>query len=275
MMDTSERIKALLSRRVLENITLLKMLEAYGAAMNCRLLEHDEQWSMLLRLPTSDCPYDAKTYPDASHIVFLAGTDADLLDQLVGELSLNQPLVFKVQRAEYEALLRNRLTLERKRAFHTYSIGKGDLVKLPSRDVAEERRLNAALLPLWMANGYAREELEVMFVGGARSYTLYEQGSPVSTCLAFPNYGKVWEIGAVHTLASHRGRGLAAQVVGAAAASLIERGLVPRYHVEAGNAASIALAEKLGFTHEVELVHLHYAGNGEGTPTDSRGASTC
>ncbi|TYP69723.1 GNAT family N-acetyltransferase [Paenibacillus methanolicus] len=260
MTSNANRIKQLLRRRVLENITPLKMLEAYGACMSCRLLEQEGRWGVLLLLPTSVFPYDAKTYPDATHSVFLAGTDEELLGQLVDELPFERPLVFKVQRPEYETLLRERLPLERKRAFHTYSIRIERLIVSPNGNVPEERQLNESLLPLWMANGYTREELLAMFAGGARSYTLYEWGMPASTCLTFPNYGDVWEIGAVHTTEAHRGKGLAAQVVTTAAASLLAEGRIPRYHVEEGNTASIKLADKLGFTHEVELAHWYYDG---------------
>jgi GNAT superfamily N-acetyltransferase len=57
------------------------------------------------------------------------------------------------------------------------------------------------------------------------------------------------------TAPSHRRRGLGARVVRTALAELAERGLIPRYQVEAHNTPSIGLAETVGPTPFLTIVH--------------------
>ena len=80
-------------------------------------------------------------------------------------------------------------------------------------------------------------------------------GDALSACLAFENYGPVWEVGGVVTAPLHRRQGLAARVVQTALARLSERALIPRYQVEENNVASIGLAESIGLAPFLTIVH--------------------
>ena len=79
-----------------------------------------------------------------------------------------------------------------------------------------------------------------------------------SVCLALESYGQVWEVGGVVTPEALRGRGFAGRVVCTALGVLAERGVTPRYQVQADNKSSLALARKLGLNHFLTLEHyLH------------------
>ncbi|PYI53735.1 GNAT family N-acetyltransferase [Paenibacillus flagellatus] len=252
-------VEALLSRNVMENITLLKMLDAYGDRIGCEVRERGADWGVLLRLPSALSAYDREAYPEAESVVFVAGSDARSIRPLIEELTPDGDLVFKVQRNEYRVEIERVFRAERRRAFYTYTrtepIGRAEFGTVAEGDGFDER-----LAPLWSSNGYGAEELRRMFAGGAKSYTVYERGKPVSACLTFRNYGTVWEIGALRTRDEYRGKGCARLAAGAAVDRLLARGLVPRYQAAAENAASIRVAESLGLVRAVTLEHLYVRG---------------
>jgi ribosomal protein S18 acetylase RimI-like enzyme len=84
---------------------------------------------------------------------------------------------------------------------------------------------------------------------------LARNGDPLSACFAFENYRPVWEVGGVVTAPSHRQKGFGARVVRTVLAELTKRGLVSRYQVEEHNTASIRLAESVGLTRFLTIVH--------------------
>lgn len=85
--------------------------------------------------------------------------------------------------------------------------------------------------------------------------SIFLDGNPVSTCLAFRNEETIWEIGALHTLESSQRNGYAKKVVQTAIQETLERGFIPRYHVLETNQASIRLAESIGLIPCVQLEH--------------------
>ena len=255
-----QRAAQLLSGHVLENITMLKMLEAYRDSIECRLLERGEEWALILCLPVSCSSYDRRSYPEAEAIIMIAGSEQGLMDELLGGLPLGKPLILKCQKKENRECIEARFKVTFMRSFYTYS----RLVPVPNMEISgdiEESGYNERLVPLWMNNGYDRQELLAMFQRGARSYTLYTAGEPVSTCLTYYNYDNVWEIGAVFTRDDQRGKGYARRVAAAAVNRLLERKLIPRYQVLDSNSASIKVAEALGLSRVVTLEHLYYDGN--------------
>ncbi|MBB3111856.1 putative GNAT family acetyltransferase [Paenibacillus phyllosphaerae] len=252
-----EQARQLLSQRILHNIALLKMIESYGPHIDCRLHQECGQSALLLLLPASLFPYDLIHYPNASAIAFLYATDPQLLPRLLGKLPDEGAIVFKIQDNRYKPYIAHRYAYERIRAFHSYSCTELPVPTRSTNTVIEGTMLNETLLPLWMANGYSKDELADLFRRGARSYTIYHDGQPASTCFTFRNYEHVWEIGGVHTGEACRGQGLAQQVAAAATQQLLSQGLIPRYQVIESNRASIRLAESLGFTLAVTLEHLY------------------
>ncbi|WP_282942342.1 GNAT family N-acetyltransferase [Paenibacillus sp. RC67] len=259
-MDESSKLKRAVQRlsgHVLENITLLKMLEAYGDQMDCKLVEQGREWAVLLCLPASCSSYDRAVYPEAKSIVFVGGTDTTAILELLNRLTIQKPVIFKTQKEEYRQVIESKYQVEKIRSFYTYSC----LERIPEPEISEiveEDVVNENLIPLWSNNGYDSQELRKMFEQGARSYTLYEAGEPVSTCLTFHNYGPVWEIGAVNTRDDHRGKGYAKKIVTAAVNYLLVRKFLPRYQVLESNWPSIKVAESLGLTRVVTLEHLYF-----------------
>ena len=91
--------------------------------------------------------------------------------------------------------------------------------------------------------------------GKAFACVAKRDGDAVSACLAFENYGPVWEVGGVVTTPAHRRHGLGTRVVRTALAELADRGLAPRYQVEEHNTASIGLARSAGLAPFLTIVH--------------------
>ena len=251
--------KRLLATHLFENISLLKMLETYGDKLAVWLIRREERWGVLIVLPAKISAFDHMSYPEAESVIFVSGSDLDLIRRLVEELPRDKPLVFKVQRAEYKTILESQFPLVRKKAFYTFTCEH--LLEIPHQgNVAVHDTIDDHVLPLWMENGYSLREIQNYFAKGAKAYALYCHGSPISTCLAFMNYRNIWEVGAVHTIAEYRRKGYAKIVVSAAIDDLLRRGCLPRYQVEETNTNSIRLAESLGLKKVVTLEHLYFEG---------------
>lgn len=255
-----ERAEQRLKDNLLENITLLKMLHAYGEKIESKLVERGKDWAVLLCLPTLYSSYDRQVYPDTESIVFVAGSNSDDISKLLKEFEKQKPLIFKVQNETYKNCIEEVFPIRPLRSFYTYSCSE-PILEAAVSEVIEEDRINPRLMPLWSNNGYAHSELNDMFHHGARSYTLYEAGEPTSTCVTFCNYNTVWEIGAVYTCEEHRGKGHAKKVVSAAVNRLLEQKLLPRYQVLDTNQPSIKVADSVGLTRVVTLEHLYYEGS--------------
>src|SRR5690606_23733015 len=91
---------------------------------------------------------------------------------------------------------------------------------------------------------------------GALTYALYEGNDLMSVCLAYCNIERVWEIGGVRTVDHARHQGCARRVVETALHELQARELIPRYHVEDVNAASVGLAQSLGLVECTRIEHF-------------------
>lgn len=249
-----KQLMELLERDMLTNVSLLKMIQSYPGLIECRFIEKGGHSGALLLLPTTALPYDRLTYPDADYAVFLDCTDVELIPELLPYIPAGSRVIFKLQRPSYARKLAEWCNLQKARSFYSYTSLSGATGSIdPHVVISGNAEANA--MPLWLDNGYEEEEIRSYFQNGASSFTMYEDGLPVSSCLVFQNYKRIWEIGAVHTRAEWRGRGLAKRVVGAAVFHLKSRELMPRYQVLETNRASIRLAESAGLIRFVELSH--------------------
>lgn len=121
------------------------------------------------------------------------------------------------------------------------------------------KELDDRLLPFYRANGYERDEVERYFRAGSAFYcAIYENGEPVAACMAFENYGSIWEIAGLYTIERTRRQGLARDVVTTALSTLIKNGYIPRYQMDEGNIASKQLALDLGLS--LFLTTEHFIG---------------
>ncbi|MDB5084100.1 MAG: hypothetical protein JWN30_986 [Bacilli bacterium] len=250
-----DRVNTLLNEDLFANISLLKMIDTYGEGINFRLSEQDSVWALLLILPTSRSSFDSSLYPDTEAVVYMSCSHPQHLNEVLKELPNNKKYIFKVQKPEYASILGNFFRLQRKRGFNSYTTNEHFLYSY-DHDVVEEASFNGRLKPLWAENGHDLEEINYYFNKGARSFTMYQANAVISTCLIFPNYKHIWELGAVYTLETMRGKGYARRVVTSALSRLLEMNLIPRYQVVDTNRASIKLAESIELKRFMVLEHL-------------------
>ncbi len=253
-----EDIKKRLAENPLENISHLKMIESYGEVIQSFAEVDGPDWGAVLLLPVAASPFDRATYPEAEFVVYLAGSGLPV-ERLLTLIPRKANLIFKLQRPELKTLLeRNGFELTRQRAYITYSCPSGSNYSF-DREVAVGQQPDGRLIPLWEWNGYVRKEIEGYFAKGAYWYAVHDlNGLPACACLTFPNHGRVWEIGAVHTVEEQRRRGLARKVVSSALAHLLSMDFIPRYQAAETNSASIRLAEAIGLKEIVRLEHYRY-----------------
>lgn len=254
-MDQLEKIVHYLEQDPLTNVTLLKMIEAYQGQIKSFLVETKAHWGVLLLLPIEAYPYDQQAYPDADYVAFIANSSDEMFAELLRHIPVQAKLVFKLQQARYAQQVEEFYTLERVRSFTSYSapheaaFGYAD-------DVVMHDVLEAKLAPLWLKNGYEQAAIEQYFQRGAFSFSIFQGEQPVCTCLAFHNYGEIWEVGTLYTLEEWRGHGFAKKVVNAALHAITTRKFTPRYHVLESNTASIHVAEAVGLRPVMQLNHF-------------------
>ena len=128
-----------------------------------------------------------------------------------------------------------------------------------SKRVAVSREIDEAILPFFRENGYEREEVEGYFnSGSALSFAVHENNEPASACIAYKNYGNIWEIAGLYTIDRARRKGYAREIVATALNKLLENGHIPRYQMDEDNVASKSVAEDLGLTKFLMTEHyLH------------------
>ncbi|MFF2015641.1 GNAT family N-acetyltransferase [Paenibacillus sp. NPDC058177] len=253
-MDQRDTILKYLREQPLKNITLLKMVTYFSHVMNCHYVECPEGRGVLLLLPAEAYAYDHRTYPEAELIVFMEYSSPAVFPHLLALVPKDAKLVFKLQDEAYYAVLSKHFSLTKARGYITYTT-PANLHMLPAQETVQLELLDNRLLPLWEGNHYSLEEIQEYFRSGAFSVSIFEGETPLSTCLAFRNEDQVWEIGAVYTVESARGKGLAKKVVQTALFYLHRDGRIPRYHVLETNHTSIRLAESLGLVPCITLVH--------------------
>lgn len=125
----------------------------------------------------------------------------------------------------------------------------------PLEDVIVSERVDETLAALYARNGYTRVTVDQYFADGALTFTVYVDDNPVCSCMAYRNFGEVWEIGGLHTVESARRKGYARRVVQKALVTLLNQGKIPRFQAEESNTASIRLAESLGLVQCLRFAH--------------------
>lgn len=255
-MNEMHEVREMLLADKLRYSSHLKMMEEYGKWMECRLMRREGSWEAALLIPVSHSPFDKELYPNAVYAAYLAAS-GEFSPGFPGLIPKGADLVFKTHDGPSSRAVRSAFPVERRRAFLSYTIPAGARFAL-CPEVARGAALDESLLPMWRKNGYCREDIERYFSNGARSFSVYMDGKPVSTCLIFPNCLDIWEVGAVHTAEAERGKGHVRKVVSAALNALLSAGLVPKYQVAETNLPSIRLAESLGLELFLALEHWYY-----------------
>ena len=240
----------------LANVVLLKHLQAFPQHTRAFQRLSSAGIATLVLLDTAACDYDRKTYPTAAHAALIRSGDAALTEALLSELPADSGIVFKLCCTADRDVVHRHYPLTRKTSFLSFTS--------PERTSGREGVTVAdsatdAMYVLYRMQDHERGWLSPLLASG-RAFTcaIGSGEEPLSVCLAFESYGRVWEIGGVVTRPDQRGRGLGSRVVGAALDELARRGLIARYQVHEDNAASIRLAEALGMKPLLRLTHyLH------------------
>jgi len=250
-MDDRSRFVALLESDLDTHLMTLKFLKLFQ--QDCRVLWETgaDGWASLVWFDARLFAWDRQTYPQAKAIVLVDGTSPRLLEELARRLP-EGPLVIKTSDPRAQAVVEAVLRTACLRRFLWYT---GSAVGHPPGGVQEILGSEAGFNALLTSNGYGSAEVDVFWSLGARGYLAEEDGEARAFCLVYPNHGAVWEIASVKTLEGHRRRGFGTRVVQAAAAGIVARGHRIRYHVDAENRASRALAESLGLHSHVEARH--------------------
>jgi GNAT superfamily N-acetyltransferase len=247
--------RAFLSRNVLRNIVLLKMLTLFPDLVECHYCEDHASAGVLLRLPTQAIPFDRQTYPATQYVVLLSATSQQRVHQLLAFVPRGLPLVFKLLDDADRQTVAQLFGLRRATAFVSYTAPAGQHFA-PSSIVHIAEHVDEACLALYAAQGHAREDMSSYFAtGSALTFTIYQAATPIATCFTYPNFGNVHEIAGVYTIPSERRKGYARLLVESALHTLARRQYIPRYQVHEDNHASIRLAEAIGLRRFVTMEH--------------------
>jgi GNAT superfamily N-acetyltransferase len=244
-----------LAREPLRHIVLLKHLLAYPEHVKIHRACDPTGAATLVLLETSVSSYDRQTYPRAAVAAFISSDHPGLTASLMSHVPRGVGIVFKLSRDADVAPVESEFAVQRRTAFVSFT-STGTFEEDAGVRITTEP--GDATLQLFEAQGHDRSWLEPLLRSGRAFACVLEHGADtLSACVAFENYGPVWEVGGVITAPSFRGRGLGTRVVRTALAKLSERALIPRYQVEAHNKASIGLAQSVGLA--PFLTTAHYA----------------
>jgi ribosomal protein S18 acetylase RimI-like enzyme len=242
-----------LARDPLRHIVLLKHLLAYPDHVKVHRVCGAEGAATLVALDTSVSPYDRQAYPQAAVAAFVSSDHPALTASLLSHVPRGTGIVFKLSSEADLAAVQSQFAVTRRTAFVSFTSAGGSQ---PASGVEITSAPGDATFQMFETQGHDRSWLKPLLRGGkAFACVAKRGGDTVSACLAFENYGPVWEVGGVVTASSHRRQGFGARVVRTALAELTRRGLAPRYQVEEHNNASIALARSVGLAAFLTIVH--------------------
>ena len=253
LLSVRDAIEAL-SSEPLRHIVLLKQLLAYPDSVRVHRVAGAAGTAMLVALDVAASSYDRQTYPGAALAAFISSDDPDLTASLLRHLPRDVGIVFKLSGEADLAPVAAQFPVERRTAFVSFSSAA---TFQPDPGIRVTSRPGDAAFRLFAEQGHERSWLEPMLRAGSAFACVAgdDDDETPSACIAFENYGSVWEVGGVVTAPAQRRKGHAARVVGTALAELSARRLTPRYQVEEHNTASIRLAQTIGLAPFLTIVH--------------------
>jgi ribosomal protein S18 acetylase RimI-like enzyme len=242
-----------LARDPLRHIVLLKQLLAYPEHVKIHRVCGAKGAATLVTLDTSVSPYDRQAYPKAAVAAFISSDHPELTESLMSHIPRGVGIIFKLSSKADRTAVETQFPVKRRTAFVSFTSAGGFE---PAPGVHVTSAPGDTAFRMFETQGHARGWLKSLLQQGkAFACMLERNGEAASACLAYENYGAIWEVGGVVTDPSHRRQGLGARVVRTALAELAERGLAPRYQVEEHNIASIALARSLDLVPFLTIVH--------------------
>jgi len=193
-MKNTDIIKDLLNISRLMYVSHLKMIDEYSDLIEYRLIGNKNEWGLVMLLPVAASSFDAKLYPEAKYIVYLAASNEHLIPQLINEIPKETDLVFKIHNPKYTSIIEKHFTISLKNAYFSYTCQSPIECKF-CHDIIKSSLIDEQLLPLWAKNGYSESDIKKYFAHGASSFSIYKDSKPVSTCLIFHNCYNIWELG--------------------------------------------------------------------------------
>lgn len=254
---------ARLARDPLRNIVLLKHVRAFPEAIRVFEADVGACHATLVLMATDASPYDARTYPQTSHVAMIATAPAEgatshdeeaAVGRVLAHVPARSGVVFKLASDAARAAILSRFDVRQTTSVLTFSTdAQGRL----DPDVTITREPSETIWPLFERHDHKRAWLAPLLARDeAVTYAIASAGAVSSACFAFSAYGHIWEIGGVATHAACRRQGLAARVVATAVSDLAVHRRQPRYQVHDDNHASIALARRIGMRHVLTTTHL-------------------
>ena len=206
--------------------------------------------------------WDAAQYPVPWRRVWLESCSPSGVDGLLEYLPKNRELLFKFHRPWIAAHVTRRLPLARKQALRYLTLPADRFVDRPKHGVMQLTSAHVGqVVDLMTRTGRSTENLrQALSHPDAAAFGCFCDGRLVSGAYVEPRTKRTAEICALYTHRSHRGQGLAASVVSAATAWILERGNLPVYATRVTNAASIRLAQTIGYTVYGEIAHYYCSG---------------
>ncbi len=239
----------------------LKMLTMFPSATDVTVIRDDSGWACRTELNATVSAWDAAHYSHAATVIMIDGTSDSLIRQAILE-SRHEDVVFKVHDDAARDVLTRELRFVRMNSFESFT--SHDRYHPPTLPTGVEVESGAnddpEAMGMFCASGYTTEEFASHAARGSRWFGVRRDKQLVSFCMAYQNYERIWEIGAVLTKPDFRGRGFAKAVVSAALQHLVSHDRAPRYQFAASNDASRGLALSLGLTHVLTVDH--YAPSG-------------
>ena len=258
-----------LSTDAFENLMTLKMLTMFPSECQTTLWTNSTGWACRTELGARVSAWDKFNYPHAKTIIIIDGTSDSLMRHAI-ESSDSDHAVFKVHHPRCNAVLTTALNFKRVNTFLSFTLSTSSRKRGTTQPSWIERHaaFNPEASRAFSSSGYTEDEFRSHLERGAQWFAARIDRKIASFCLAYPNHGQVWEVGAVLTDASYRRRGLAKAVVSAALSYVLDHGLVPRYQFHESNTASRALAQSIGLTHALTVDHFaHDVGDGNALPS--------
>ena len=255
-------VVAWLEQDLLRHLVLLKTLAQYPHATECRFQDGPDGPAALLTLGGAVSGFDRANYPGLDLVVFVAVPHPGRIPPLLAGLPTGRNLLFKLMDASHPAAVASIFPVRRVAAYHSFAPPPERRFECPP-EVTVSSRLTDELLAVYTGQRHVADEVRHHFAGGGRAFTVYANGRPASSCFIYPNYGRVWEIGALYTESGFRRRGLARMVVSAAYHALGRDGLTARYQADETNEASIRLAESIGLRRFLINTHWLHVGRSE------------
>jgi len=248
-------VAAYLLRNALKHIVHLKALSAYSQHIRSYYFSHGSSAGVLFLYPSSVTTYESVKYPETQYVVLISSDSPSITERMLDHIPTDCTFVLKVMNREDKYIVERKFSLKRVTSFLSYT-HSAEFKFLSSERVTVSEKLDEELLPFYRENGYEREEVEGYFKSSsANSFSIYEGDEPVSACMAYQNYGEIWEICGLYTISRARRMGYARDIVESALNRLLANGYTPRYQMDEKNIASKMLAESLGLTHFLTTEH--------------------